>query len=57
LDEVSEQGDKADQDERVKPGQRKRYAVDHRFQGHGDCVEGAGAVLRQPFNEARDVLA
>ena len=57
LNEVREQGDQADQDQRVEPGQRKRHAVDHRFQCHGDCVEGVGAVLRQPFNEARDVLA
>ena len=57
LNEVGQQGDEADQHQRVEPGQRKRHAVDHRFQCHGDCVEGVGAVLLQPFNEARDVLA
>jgi hypothetical protein len=32
LDDMRQQGDQPDKDKRVEPGQRKRHAVDHRFQ-------------------------
>ncbi|WVV49612.1 hypothetical protein THH46_29220 [Pseudomonas sp. NA13] len=31
--------------------------MNHRFQKQRDGIEGVGAVFRQPFDEAGDVLA
>ncbi|MNT68287.1 hypothetical protein D3C72_2065070 [compost metagenome] len=49
--------DQADQDERVEPGQCPGHAMNHQFQCFSEGIEVVGAVLRQPFNEACDVLA